>query len=85
MESDLMKTAFGSLSVEAGVDNNHNPTQADRIVGAKKSGVNRSSLMTSRKKKCGKGFCVNSFLNNERRNGIKIKKTKATRRINKGG
>ena len=29
-------TAFGKLSVEAGIDNNPNPTQADRIVGAKK-------------------------------------------------
>jgi len=80
-----MKTAFGSLSVKAGIDNNHNPTQADRIAGATNSGLNRSSLMTSRKKKCRKGFCVNSFLNNERRDGLKTKKTKATKRINKGG
>ena len=36
-KSSLTKTAFGSLSVEAGIDNNHNPTQADRIVGAKKN------------------------------------------------
>ena len=31
------KTKFGMLSVKAGVDNNPNPTQADRIVGAKKN------------------------------------------------
>ena len=30
------KSAFGMLSVKAGVDNNPNPTAADRIVGAKK-------------------------------------------------
>jgi hypothetical protein len=29
---------FGLLSVKAGVDNNPKPTQADRIVGAKKRG-----------------------------------------------
>ncbi len=31
------KSEFGMLSVKAGVDNNPNPTQADRIVGAKKN------------------------------------------------
>ena len=30
------KSKFGMLSVEAGVDNNPNVTQADRIVGATK-------------------------------------------------
>ena len=30
------RTKFGMLSVKAGIDNNPNPTQADRIVGAKK-------------------------------------------------
>ena len=30
------KSEFGMLSVKAGVDNNPNPTAADRIVGAKK-------------------------------------------------
>ena len=28
------RPAFGMLSVKAGVDNNPNPTQADRIAGA---------------------------------------------------
>lgn len=36
-KSSLTKTAFGSLSVEAGIDKNHNATQADRIVGAQKN------------------------------------------------
>jgi hypothetical protein len=30
------KTKFGMLSVKAGIDNNPNPTQADRIAGATK-------------------------------------------------
>ena len=29
------KSAFGMLSVKAGIDNNPKPTQADRIAGAK--------------------------------------------------
>ena len=29
-------TSFGMLSVKAGIDKNPNPTQADRIAGAKK-------------------------------------------------
>tara|TARA_B100000902_G_scaffold108276_2_gene109968 strand:- start:6114 stop:6248 length:135 start_codon:yes stop_codon:yes gene_type:complete len=28
------RPAFGMLSVKAGIDNNPNPTQADRIAGA---------------------------------------------------
>ena len=32
------KSTFGMLSVKAGIDNNPNPTQADRIAGAKKRG-----------------------------------------------
>ena len=28
------RSAFGMLSVKAGIDNNPNPTQADRIAGA---------------------------------------------------
>ena len=29
------KSSFGMLSVKAGIDKNPNPTQADRIAGAK--------------------------------------------------
>ena len=37
-KSSLTKNVpFGSLSVEAGIDKNHNATQADRIVGAQKN------------------------------------------------
>ena len=44
---------FGMLSVKAGVDNNPNPTQADRIVGAtkKKNGGPVDSPMKKDKKK----------------------------------
>ena len=47
MQTDMMQspklrmapggTAFGMLSVKAGIDNNPKPTQADRIVGATKN------------------------------------------------
>jgi len=40
---------FGMLSVKAGVDNNPNPTQADRIVGAKKK-MNKGGPVDSPKK-----------------------------------
>ena len=45
--------SFGMLSVKAGVDNNPNPTQADRIVGAtkKKNGGPVDSPKKGKKKK----------------------------------
>jgi hypothetical protein len=36
--------AFGMLSVKAGIDKNPNPTQADRIAGAKKMAKSGKSL-----------------------------------------
>ena len=45
---------FGMLSVKAGVDNNPNPTQADRIVGAKKK-MNKGGAAAGPKKKKGIG------------------------------
>jgi hypothetical protein len=44
------KTEFGMLSVKAGIDNNPNPTQADRIVGATKK-MKRGGPVDSPKKK----------------------------------
>jgi hypothetical protein len=44
---------FGMLSVKAGIDKNPNPTQADRIAGAKMSGP--------RKKAMGGGMMRKSF------------------------
>jgi len=43
------KTKFGMLSVKAGIDNNPNPTQADRIAGAKnkKKGYAYGSMVRS--------------------------------------
>jgi len=83
-----MKTNFGSLSVKAGIDNNHNPTQADRIAGATNSGLNRSALLNTM---CGGGIfgkknkCVNTFLNNQRRDVLNKKKKSAKKRIKSGG
>jgi len=39
------KSAFGMLSVKAGIDKNPNPTQADRIAGAKMSGPRQKKAM----------------------------------------
>jgi hypothetical protein len=51
------KTEFGMLSVKAGIDNNPNPTQADRIAGATKK-MKRGGAVDSpkKKKKKKKGF-----------------------------
>jgi len=40
------KSEFGMLSVKAGVDNNPNPTAADRIVGAKKNKKQKGGIMS---------------------------------------
>ena len=46
------KSNFGMLSVKAGIDKNPNPTQADRIAGAK---------MSQRKKAMGGGMMRRTF------------------------
>jgi hypothetical protein len=46
------KSKFGMLSVKAGIDKNPNPTQADRIAGAK---------MGNRKKAMGGGMMRKTF------------------------
>ena len=46
------KSNFGMLSVKAGIDKNPNPTQADRIAGAK---------MSNRKKAMGGGMMRKEF------------------------
>jgi hypothetical protein len=38
------KSNFGMLSVKAGIDKNPNPTQADRIAGAKMGGMMRKTF-----------------------------------------
>ena len=40
----MRKNNFGSLSVKAGIDKNHNPTHADRIAGAKMAKGGRATL-----------------------------------------
>ena len=46
------KSKFGMLSVQAGIDNNPNPTQAERLAGAK---------MSDRKKAMGGGMMRKTF------------------------
>jgi hypothetical protein len=67
------KSKFGMLSVKAGIDKNPNPTQADRIAGAK---------MGSRKKAMGGGMMRKTF----RKGGSESQyhTTKDGRRVKKG-
>ena len=43
-KANQKKSAFGMLSVKAGIDKNPNPTQADRIAGAKMSGPRKKAM-----------------------------------------
>ena len=65
------KSKFGMLSVKAGIDKNPNPTQADRIAGAK---------MSSRKKAMGGGMMRKQF----GKGGDAYHTTKDGRRVRKG-
>ena len=67
------KSKFGMLSVKAGIDKNPNPTQADRIAGAK---------MGSRKKAIGGGMMRRTF----KKGGSESQyhTTKDGRRVKKG-
>jgi hypothetical protein len=63
------KSGFGMLSVKAGIDKNPNPTQADRIAGAKKlaksgkkvakKAVKAPKKAMAKKKMMGGGKCKN--------------------------
>jgi len=52
VEKKKKKSSFGMLSVKAGIDKNPNPTEADRIAGAK---------MSNRKKAMGGGMMRKQF------------------------
>ena len=65
------KSKFGMLSVKAGIDKNPNPTQADRIAGAK---------MGNRKKAMGGGMMRKQF----GKGGDAYHTTKDGRRVKKG-
>ena len=42
---DKIKKTFGTLSVRAGIDNNPNPTYADKIAGAKMKNKNKKKFV----------------------------------------
>ena len=67
------KSKFGMLSVKAGIDKNPNPTQADRIAGAK---------MSNRKKAMGGGMMRRTFKNGGSESQYHT--TKDGRRVKKG-
>jgi hypothetical protein len=69
-KANQKKSVFGMLSVKAGIDKNPNPTQADRIAGAK---------MGSRKKAMGGGMMRKTF-----RKGGDTHVTKDGRTVKKG-
>ena len=66
------KSSFGMLSVKAGIDKNPNPTQADRIAGAK---------MGDRKKAMGGGMMRKTF---KKGGGADTHVTKDGRTVKKG-
>ena len=72
-KANQKKSAFGMLSVKAGIDKNPNPTQADRIAGAK---------MGNRKKAMGGGMMRKTF----KKGGSESQyhTTKDGRRVKKG-
>ena len=72
-KANQKKSAFGMLSVKAGIDKNPNPTQADRIAGAK---------MGNRKKAMGGGMIRRTF----KKGGSESQyhTTKDGRRVKKG-
>ena len=67
------KSKFGMLSVKAGIDKNPNPTQADRIAGAK---------MGNRKKAMGGGMMRRTFKKGG--SDSQYHTTKDGRRVKKG-
>ena len=52
------KSGFGMLSVKAGVDNNPNPTFADKIAGAKKKAMSGMEVMKNGGKKAAKQAAI---------------------------
>ena len=73
-KANQKKSAFGMLSVKAGIDKNPNPTQADRIAGAK---------MGNRKKAMGGGMMRKKF-GGGGNDSSKYHTTKDGRRVRKG-
>lgn len=55
---DGKKTAFGMLSVKKGIDNNPNPTFADKIAGAKKKAMSGMEVMKNGGKKAAKQAAI---------------------------
>ena len=66
------KTEFGMLSVKAGVDNNPNPTQADRIVGATKKMKRGGPVDSPKKKKKKKKYDRGHLFKDAKRAGVDL-------------
>jgi len=73
--------AFGMLSVKAGIDKNPNPTQADRIAGAKKLAKSGKKVVKKVAKKLKSGGTVSSQLGSYKGVIGKNTKGKATKAV----
>ena len=89
----MRKNNFGSLSVKAGIDKNHNPTHADRIAGAKMAKGGRAENPISRstgkggnyrKTKSGAGMTKKGVAAYRRANPGSKLKTAVTGKVKKG-
>ena len=81
------KDNFGMLSVKAGIDNNPNPTQADRIAGAKgmkKGGRAKNTRRMNQLEELGRVDAEKAYTRKGKRN-LKAEKKRIVRSLNSRG
>ena len=81
------KDNFGMLSVKAGIDNNPDPTHADRIAGAKgmkKGGRAKNTRRMNRLEELGRVDAEKAYTRKGKRN-LKAEKKRIVRSLNSRG
>ena len=81
------KDNFGMLSVKAGIDNNPDPTHADRIAGAKgmkKGGRAKNTRRMNRLEELGRVDAEKAYTKKGKRN-LKAEKKRIVRSLNSRG
>ena len=81
------KDNFGMLSVKAGIDNNPNPTHADRIAGAKgmkKGGRAKNTRRMNQLEELGRVDAEKAYTRKGKRN-LKAEKKRIVRSLNSRG
>ena len=81
------KDKFGMLSVKAGIDNNPNPTHADRIAGAKgmkKGGRAKNTRRMNQLEELGRVDAEKAYTRKGKRN-LKAEKKRIVRSLNSRG